>query len=162
MSDIYTKLLLAILRVGMGFIFLWAFLDKTFGLGFSTSHAKAWIYGGLPTAGYLGSNQGFFSQIFNNMSDSTLVAWLFMIGLLGVGLAFILGIGMKIAAVSGGLMMFFIYLSQLPIKANPFLDQHLIYILLLILLARLQAGEYFGLGVWWKQLNFVKNNNWLQ
>jgi thiosulfate dehydrogenase [quinone] large subunit len=162
MLDIYTKLLLALLRVSVGFIFLWAFLDKTFGLGFSTVPAKAWINGGSPTGGYLANNQGFFSQVFNSMSDSPVVVWLFMLGLLGVGFAYFFGIGMKIASVSGALMMFFIYLSQLPIKANPFLDQHLIYILLLILLARLQAGEYFGLGVWWKQLNFVKNNNWLQ
>lgn len=162
MLDIYTKLLLAFLRVGMGFIFLWAFLDKTFGLGFSTPAAKAWVNGGLPTTGYLANNQGLLSQVFNSMSDSPVVAWLFMLGLLGVGLALIFGIGMKIASVSGSLMMFFIYLSQLPIKANPFLDQHLIYILVLILLARLSAGEYFGLGVWWSNLKIVKNNNWLQ
>lgn len=39
---------LAALRLTTGFIFLWAFLDKTFGFGFSTASEKAWIHGGTP------------------------------------------------------------------------------------------------------------------
>ncbi|HEV2634497.1 MAG TPA: hypothetical protein VGX23_05090, partial [Actinocrinis sp.] len=46
---------IAIVRIGTGFMFLWAFLDKTFGLGYSTASAKAWIHGGSPTKGFLGS-----------------------------------------------------------------------------------------------------------
>ena len=36
---------LAVLRLATGFIFLWAFLDKTFGLGFSTPVERAWLDG---------------------------------------------------------------------------------------------------------------------
>lgn len=32
---------LAVLRLATGFIFLWAFIDKTFGLGYSTATAAA-------------------------------------------------------------------------------------------------------------------------
>jgi hypothetical protein len=39
------------LRVALGVEFLWAFLDKTFGLGYATPSAKAWIHGGSPTKG---------------------------------------------------------------------------------------------------------------
>src|SRR5918912_2011686 len=46
---------LAVLRVSTGFVFLWAFLDKTFGFGFATPSAKAWINGGSPTKGFLAS-----------------------------------------------------------------------------------------------------------
>ncbi|MGW3497957.1 hypothetical protein ACWDEX_30875, partial [Streptomyces sp. NPDC001020] len=46
---------LASLRILTGFIFLWAFLDKTFGLGYSTASGKGWIDGGSPTSGFLGS-----------------------------------------------------------------------------------------------------------
>ncbi len=159
--NIYQKVCLFTLRVFLGFIFLWAFLDKTFGLGFSTPKAKAWINGGSPTGGYLGNLQGTLATVFNNISASTLVEWLFMLGLLGVGLALILGIGLKIAAAAGSLMMFFIYLSQLPLKTNPFVDQHLIYILVLWVLLFFQAGSYFGLGKWWSELNFIKKNKWL-
>ena len=48
---------LAVLRVSMGFVFLWAFLDKTFGLNYATPSAKAWINGGSPTKGFLASVQ---------------------------------------------------------------------------------------------------------
>src|ERR1700712_1791147 len=44
---------LAVLRLATGFIFLWAFLDKAFGLGFSTPAARAWIHGGTPSQGFL-------------------------------------------------------------------------------------------------------------
>ena len=44
-------------RVLLGFEFLWAFLDKTFGLGYATPSARAWINGGSPTKGFLGSGQ---------------------------------------------------------------------------------------------------------
>ena len=53
-----------LLRIAMGWIFLWAFLDKCFGLGFATGRdpetgaidfgsADAWINGGSPTEGFL-------------------------------------------------------------------------------------------------------------
>ena len=42
---------LAVFRVAIGFAFLWAFLDKTFGFGYATPAAKAWINGGSPTKG---------------------------------------------------------------------------------------------------------------
>ena len=41
------------LRLALGFEFLWAFLDKTFGLGYSTPSSQAWINGGSPTKGFL-------------------------------------------------------------------------------------------------------------
>ncbi len=44
---------LAALRICTGFLFLWAFLDKTFGLHYSTPTARAWINGGSPTGGFL-------------------------------------------------------------------------------------------------------------
>ena len=44
---------LATLRISLGSIFLWAFLDKMFGLGYATSSEDAWINGGSPTEGYL-------------------------------------------------------------------------------------------------------------
>ena len=46
---------LAVFRVVLGFEFLWAFLDKLFGLGYATPSAKAWIAGGSPTKGFLSS-----------------------------------------------------------------------------------------------------------
>jgi len=56
-SDIVTspsaRIVLAVLRIVVGFIFLWTFLDKTFGLGFSTPRQMAWINGGQPAQGFI-------------------------------------------------------------------------------------------------------------
>ncbi|MEU1639921.1 hypothetical protein ABZ440_44135, partial [Nonomuraea sp. NPDC005701] len=43
----------AVARIAIGWIFLWAFLDKTFGWGFATPAGKAWVAGGSPTTGFL-------------------------------------------------------------------------------------------------------------
>lgn len=40
------RAVLALLRIAVGFVFLWSFLDKTFGLHYSTGPARAWINGG--------------------------------------------------------------------------------------------------------------------
>src|SRR5687767_233968 len=57
---------LAVTRIATGFVFLWAFLDKTFGFGFGTPAAKAWINGGSPTKGFLSSVEvGPFQDFFH-------------------------------------------------------------------------------------------------
>jgi thiosulfate dehydrogenase (quinone) large subunit len=38
----------AALRISLGWLFLWAFLDKAFDLGHETAHEQAWIRGGSP------------------------------------------------------------------------------------------------------------------
>ncbi len=40
------RYLWALTRLCLGWIFLWPFLDKTFGLHHQTPSAKAWIHGG--------------------------------------------------------------------------------------------------------------------
>ena len=42
-----------LLRMAVGWIFLWAFLDKLVGLGFATEVGKGWLNGGSPTFGFL-------------------------------------------------------------------------------------------------------------
>lgn len=44
-------------RQGNFYSSLWAFLDKTFGLGYATPAANAWVDGGSPTKGFLGNVQ---------------------------------------------------------------------------------------------------------
>jgi len=120
------------LRLAMGFTFLWAFLDKLFGLGFATTAAKAWIHGGSPTYGFLTmATKGPFVEFFKSLAGSPIVDWLFMIGLLAVGLTLIFNRLVKWGAFAGGLMMFLMYLAALPPANNPVIDDHIIYILVL-------------------------------
>mgnify|MGYP001607999787 CR=1 FL=1 len=147
----------AVLRISMGFIFLWAFLDKTFGLGFATTAEKSWLAGGSPTGGFLGNAvKGPFAEIFHKMAGSVLVDWLFMLGLLFIGMALLLGIGMKIATYSGSLLLFLMWLALLWPANNPFLDEHIVYIFALFTLNSMRAGEIWGFAKEWKGSKLVK------
>ena len=152
---------LAVLRLALGWPFLWAFLDKTFGLGHATPGQGAWINGGSPTTGYLSRVEGPFEDFFTSLAGKAWVDWLFMIGLLGVGLALILGIGMRVAAVAGVLMLGLMYLASLPLENNPFMDEHVTEALMLVVLALTFSGRYLGLGRYWERIPFVQRNRWL-
>lgn len=155
--------ILGILRIAMGWTFLWAFLDKMFGLGFSTTAEQSWLNGVSPAAGFLKSaTSGPLANIFSSMSGQPIVDWLFMMGLLLVGLSLILGIAIKISSISGSLMMLLIFLSAIPPENNPLIDQHIIYILVLLLLNYNEAGNYIGLGRFWSRIPIVQKYKWLK
>ncbi|MBI2543258.1 MAG: hypothetical protein HYW24_03670 [Candidatus Aenigmarchaeota archaeon] len=146
-----------LLRLGMGWILLWGFLDKLFGLGFATAPDKAWLAGGSPTFGFLNSAAyGPFATFYHSLAGNVAVDWLFMLGLLGMGTALILGIGVRIASYAGTLLMILMWSSLLPPKNNPFLDEHIIYALVLLGLATIKAGQWFGFGKWWAKRKLVK------
>jgi len=171
--------LLSVSRILIGWIFLWAFLDKLFGLGFTTCRdketfdvevmcEKAWLQGGAITKGYLGSSSGPFADFFIKLGDFRVTDWFFMIGLLGIGLALILGIGTKIAAWCGAAMLALMYASHAwPFSGdlgltNPFIDEHVIYAVagLGIVFVELKH-QAIGLGNWWRSLPLVKQLPWL-
>ena len=91
---------LAGLRIVLGFTFLWPFLDKMFGLGYMTPSAKAWIHGGTPAQGFMKGAEGPFASFFKNIAGPW-ADWLFMAGLLGIGIALLAGAGLKLAAWTG-------------------------------------------------------------
>ena len=159
---------LAVLRLATGFIFLWAFLDKTFGLGFSTPVERAWINGGAPSQGFLTSDavtgplKPFFAGIASPATDI-----LFMIGMLGIGLAVMLGIGLRVSAVAGTVLMVLMYLAEWPFAANagstnPAVDYHIIYALALIVVAATAAGNTWGFGSRWGTLPVIRTQSWLR
>jgi thiosulfate dehydrogenase [quinone] large subunit len=129
------KVVLVALRLSIGFMFLWAFVDKTFGLGFATVPAKAWIHGGSPTSGFLlNAAKGPFVNIFHSLASMPVVDWVFMAGLLFVGVTLILNRFVRWGCAAGALMLLFMYLALLWPENNPLLDEHIIYILALMLI----------------------------
>jgi thiosulfate dehydrogenase [quinone] large subunit len=155
--------LLGIVRILVGFSFLWAFVDKLFGLGFHTPREGSWLNGGSPTEGFLGGSissgnpfTGFW-EFWLQLNPFTDI--LFMAGLLGIGLALILGIGTRIAAVTGSLLFLLMWLAAFPLDANPIFDDHTTNAVLVIVLAALGAGDHVGLGLWWRKL--VRGNKFL-
>ena len=140
---------LAVLRILLGAILLWAFADKVFGLGFATPAAKSWLAGGSPTAGYLGSLKGSLAGAFQPLAGNLAVDMAFMLGLLLVGAALVLGLALRAAAVGGTALMLLMWLTALPIKTNPVLDEHIIYAAAMIALAATGAGKVWGLERRW-------------
>lgn len=156
-----TRVVLAALRVVLGFYFLWAFVDKLFGFGFATVPEKAWINGGSPTTGFLSGVEGPFAGAFNAIAGAAWADWLFMAGLFGIGVALILGVGMRIATVSAVIMLFLMYLASFPMTTNPIIDDHVVDALAIAALGLLGAGDVYGLGLKWKALPIVARNRWL-
>ncbi|MEM9611351.1 MAG: hypothetical protein AAF962_09080 [Actinomycetota bacterium] len=154
------------LRLLLGWTFLWSFLDKFFGLGFATCRDAetaaidaacdaAMINGGSPTYGYLGfatqeSHTGF---LFDWMAPSApdainLADVLFMAALLLGGLALLLGVAVRSAAVGGAALLLFMYLAgDVWPETNPFVSGHLIEATAFIGIAVVGAGP-FALQRW--------------
>jgi thiosulfate dehydrogenase (quinone) large subunit len=163
---------LAVLRISTGFIFLWAFLDKTFGLRYSTPSAKAWIHGGSPTKGFLASVEvGPFQSLFHSIAGTWWANTLFMLGLLGVGVAVIAGVALRAAAVAGVILVAGMWLAEFPLaqhtsagapsgSSNPIVDYHFLYAVALIVVALTYAGSTWGLGKVWARLPFVHRHPW--
>lgn len=151
------------IRIALGWTFLWAFLDKTFGLGFATEAKNAWLEGGSPTRGFLTfGTQGPFQGLYQDIAGAAWADWLFMAGLFGIGVALLLGIGMRVAAVTGTLLYVLMWTAVLPPANNPLIDDHLISAALLVGLALISAGDTLGLGRVWAQLPLVQRFPWLR
>ncbi len=158
-----TRYVFAALRLAFGWTFLWAFLDKTFGLGHETASNAAWINGGHPTLGFLKfSANGPFADFYHSIAGTAWADWLFMIGLLGLAIALIGGIGLRIAAVAGSALYLLMWSVVLPPENNVFLDDHLIGALTLIALALVGAGNTLGFGKLWARIPLVQRLPWLK
>lgn len=151
------------LRLSLGWVFLWAFLDKLVGLGFATERDASWLNGGSPTEGFLSfGTKGPFADAFQSLAGYAVTDALFMAGLAGIGLALVTGVGVRIAAVTGSLMMVLMWAAALWPENNPFLDDHLVYAGVLVMLALTDAGRTLGLGRMWARLPIVQRHGWLK
>ena len=151
------------LRISLGLVFLWAFLDKLFGLGFHTTKDKSWLLGTSPTSGFLQfGTHGPFVSIYQSLAGSALIDWLFMLGLLFLGIALIFGIALRTAGYAGALLVFLMWLALHPPENHPFLDEHLIYGLILIGIANVRPIGLIGYGKSWYKNSIVKHNKILQ
>jgi len=137
--------LVAVIRFLFGVTFLWAAVDKIFGLGFSTCRSgaeviymcsSAFAKGGNVTAGYLGSSNGPLADIFLKLAGQSWVNWAFLIMLVIAGVTLIFNKYTKIGAWVGAVLVLMMYASHFPPSTNPFVDDHLIYFFTLLLIGK--------------------------
>jgi thiosulfate dehydrogenase [quinone] large subunit len=156
-----------VLRLLLGWSFLWAFLDKMFGLGFATCRVpdaggsidflcdSAMLKGGSPTFGFLnfGTQASHTGGLFDWMAPSAPDAINFadigfMLALLLGGLALMLGIGVRIAGIGSALLMLFMFLAgDVWPPNNPINSSHVIEMAAFGGIAYVGAGK-FSLQRW--------------
>lgn len=128
---------LVLLRVSLGILMLWAGTEK--------------ILQGFSAAGYLthlkGALASYFQVFAGNATTDNLVMWGLTLG----GIALIIGAGTRVAMIGLSLMMALFYLSQFP-AANGWVDDHVIFIAVMILLWAYRSSEVWGFGKWLRRL----------
>jgi thiosulfate dehydrogenase [quinone] large subunit len=167
----------SVLRIAMGWIFFWAFLDKLLALGFATGSDPetgdvdrfgdaAWINGGSPTEGFLSfglNTKEPFTSFYSDLAGQAWVDWIYMISMAVIGVALLFGIATRLAAIGGAIWMVLFYTAAaIWPENNPFVDDHVVEAIVLIGIAYVGAGRYLGLGRWWEQLKYVKQFPWLR
>ncbi|HZP55214.1 MAG TPA: hypothetical protein VFB03_00370 [Candidatus Saccharimonadales bacterium] len=159
----------AILRMALGFIFLWAFLDKLLGFGFATCRStttgaiapgceNSWVHGGSPTAGFLGhATTGPFANFYHHLAGHMWVDWLFMLGLLFVGAGLFFGMWVRAASLVGVVMLLLMWSALLWPVNTPVIDEHIIYALALFGIALVDENQVWGLRTWWNKTSMAKS-----
>ncbi|MBI2064008.1 MAG: DoxX family membrane protein [Candidatus Yanofskybacteria bacterium] len=154
----FQNISLFIPRISIGWMFFWAgitkVLDPTWSAAGYLQGAKTFsgFYRWLTTPGLL--------PLTNFVNE-----W----GLTLLGLALILGIFVRLSSVLGAVLMFLYYLPilQFPYpNAHSFIvDEHIIYISILLFFAAIRAGRVWGLENWCSGLpicsKFPRLRNWL-
>ena len=145
---------LAILRIILALMLLWAFFDKLLGLGLETPAGHGMIDGGSPSMALLYFD-GPVATLMHGLAGNLFIDVLMMVGLLFIGGALLLGIGTKITTIAGTAFFIMMFLVCMFPADNPILDYHLIYIFGLLAIYFYHAGDCLGLGEWWRSHDIV-------
>lgn len=141
------KVSLFLLRVGMGWLFLYAGFDKL--------RNPAWS-----AAGYI-KRAKLFTPFYSWLAEPTIlpvVNFLNEWGLTLIGLSLILGIFVRLSSYLGVIMMLLYYFAistfnfPYPTSHSFLVEEHIIYSAALIVLAAFEAGRVWGLEPWCSRL----------
>ena len=161
-SAVAARYLLAGIRIALGWVFLWAFLDKLFGLGHATPTARPGSTAAAPPRASSAAPRA-RSAASSRHRRQRLGRRLFMLRPAGHRRrADRSASAMRFAAIAGALLLVLMWTAVLPPANNPFMDDHLIYAAILIVLALLGAGNTLGFGKAWSATPLVRNATWLK
>lgn len=141
----YQNVFIFLLRIALGWLFFWAGITKVINPAWS---AEGYLKGAKTFTGFYGwLTQSSMLPVVNFINE-----W----GLVLLGISLILGIGVRLSSLLGTLLMILYYIPILQFPyPNPhsfLVDEHIIYALLLLYLAAIQAGRAWGLEVWCSRL----------
>lgn len=146
----------ALLRIVVGVIFLWAGLEKLIGAGpepfsaagflqFGTGGTLGWpfVSGEVPEGTVYNPTQGLWTAVAANPTLLSVVDFLVPWGQLGIGISLIAGFLTRFGAAMGTLMMLFFFLAAWEFEFG-IVNQHLTYAVVTAFLGYIGAGNYFG------------------
>ena len=156
--NIPQKLSLFLLRLSMGWMMFYSGITKIVNSDWSS-------------AGYIANAKTFpgFYAIFLQTNVLPAVNFINEWGLTLLGVSLILGVFVRLSSLFGASLMTLYYfpILQFP-HPNPhayIVDEHIIYALVLLFLAALKAGRFWGLEKWCSSLplcvRFPRLRNWL-
>lgn len=119
-----------ILRVSLGFLFFYAGVSK---------------FGNFTAKGYLLNLEGPFSALFKPLAGNFLVDQLVIWGLTLIGISLMLGILVRFSSFWGIILMLLLYLSGYPPQHAFIVDDHIIYIAVLLVFMTSNVGHFMGL-----------------
>lgn len=145
----------ALLRIAVGIIFLWAGLEKLLApqafdasgfLKFATAGTLGWpfVVGEIAEGTVFNPTQAFWVALAGNSSAMSVINVLVPFGQLAIGICLVLGLFTRFAAAMGSLMMLFFFVAAWDF-AYGVVNQHLAYALICATLVGLGAGRYYGL-----------------
>jgi thiosulfate dehydrogenase [quinone] large subunit len=145
----------AVLRIAVGIIFLWAGLEKLLApapfdasgfLKFATAGTLGWpfVAGEVAEGTVFNPTHGFWVALAGNAGLMSIINVLVPFGQIGIGISLILGLFTRFGAAMGTLMMLFFFVAAWDF-AYGIVNQHLTYALIATTLAGLGAGRYYGL-----------------
>lgn len=151
----FQKLSLFLLRISLGWMFLYAGITKIFD---PTWTAEGYMKSAKTFSGfYLWLTQPGLMPIVNFINE-----W----GLTLLGISLIFGVFVRLSSVLGAalMLMYYLVILQFPYpNAHAFIvDEHIIYIFILLFLASIRAGRAWGLENWCSKLFVCSKFPWLR
>ena len=151
----YNRIGVALLRIAVGVIFLWAGVEKLVGpkafdasgfLKFATLGSLGWpfVSGEVAEGTVFNPTHDVWVSLAGNASAMTAVNTLVVFGEIGIGIALILGLFTRFAAIAGTLMMLLFFFAAWDFEFG-IVNEHLTYALICATIAGLGAGRYYGL-----------------
>lgn len=144
----------AIGRIVVGVIFLWAGLAKILGsseafdasgfLSFATGGTLGWPFVAAGAEGPFNPTQSIWTGLAGNETAMSIINILVPYGQIGIGVGLILGLLTRFSAAMGTLMMLFFFLAAWEFE-HGIVNQHLTYAVVTFGLGLIGAGNYYGL-----------------
>jgi thiosulfate dehydrogenase [quinone] large subunit len=154
--------LLGVFRILVGWLMLWAFLDKMFGLGFETPAGSGMIDGGSPSSFVVYVTSGLLKDFYVSLAGNTVIDILLMLGLLALGISLILGIASKLSTIAVSAFLLIMWTLTIPPSDNPIIDYHLILLVGMLAIYFLGGFSVYSVNHLWVKLPIVRDLSILQ